>query len=108
MFGDRWNCLPGASADFARGVAEIGGWLETVSDMCNALIRYENSKEPKYIKMFEDLKASLSFYTGVGAFCTAILNIRLNSVPVLSPLQAVKQSMDVCWQTHKQVGRAIA
>jgi heptosyltransferase I len=108
IVNDRWNCLPGASAEYAAGVAETGAWLEAVSDMCNALMRYEKSREEKHIKKFEDLKKSLSGFTGVGAFCTAILNIRLNSVVALSPLQEVKQSVDVCWQTHKQVGKAIA
>ena len=108
IVNDRWNCLPGVSAEYAAGVAETGAWLEAVSDMCNALMRYEKSREEKHIRKFEDLKKSMSGFTGVGAFCTAILNIRLNSVAALSPLQAVKQSIDVCWQTHKQVGKAIA
>jgi heptosyltransferase-1 len=108
IVNDRWNCLPGASAEYAAGVAETGAWLEIVSDMCNALMWYEKSREAKHIKKFEDLKKSLSGFTGMGAFCTAILNIRLNSVPVISPLQTVKQSIDVCWQTYKQVGKAIA
>jgi heptosyltransferase-1 len=108
IINDRWNCQPGASSEYAAGVAELGSWLEAVSDMCNALIRYESSRDQKYIKKFEELKQSLLAFSGVGAFCTAMLNIRLNSVPVLSPLQAVKQSIDVCWQAHKQVGKAIA
>jgi heptosyltransferase I len=108
IFDDRWNCLPGTSSDFARGVAELGAWLEIVSDMCNALIKYEGSHAAQHIKTFEELKRSLSGFSGVGAFCTAILNIRLNSVPLFSPIAAVKQSVDVCWQTHKQVGKAIA
>ena len=61
----------------------------------------------KNITMFEVLKKSLDGLSSVGAFCTAVLNIRLNSVPMLDPLDAVRRSIDVCWQTHKQVGRAI-
>jgi ADP-heptose:LPS heptosyltransferase len=108
IFADRWNCLPGARADFAAAVAEAGAWLETVSDMCNALIRFESSHDRKFIRKFEELKQSLSRFNGLGAFCSAVLNIRLNSVPVLSPVQAIRQSIDVCWQTHKLVGNAIA
>lgn len=108
IFADRWNCLPGASADYARGVALMGQWLETVSDMCNALIRYEQTRNVRHIKTFEQMKSSLDSSAGVGAFCTALLNIRLNSVPVLSPIAAVKQSIEECWQIHKQVGKAIA
>jgi heptosyltransferase I len=107
IFDDRWNCVPG-SADYAHGVAETGKWLETVSDMCNALVKYEQSGEAKYVALFEVMKKSLSGLSSVGAFCTAVLNIRLNSIPVLSPLDAVRQSIDVCWQAHKQVGGAIS
>jgi ADP-heptose:LPS heptosyltransferase len=107
IFDDRWNCVPD-SADFAHGVAETGKWLEIVSDMCNALVNYEKKHDPKYITMFEVLKKSLCGLTSVGAFCTAFLNIRLNSIPVMSPFDAVHQSIEVCWQAHKQVGRAIS
>jgi heptosyltransferase I len=108
IFDDRWNCLPGTSSDYARGVAELGAWLEIVSDMCNALIRYEGSRSAQHITSFETLKRSLSGFTGVGAFCTAILNIRLNSIPIISPALAIRQSIEVCWQMHKQVGKAIS
>jgi ADP-heptose:LPS heptosyltransferase len=107
IIDDRWNCVP-CSADYAHGVAEAGRWQETVSDMCNALVKYEKSRDAKHISVFEVLKKSLDGMTSVGAFCTAMLNIRLNSIPLLSPLDAVRQSIDVCWKTHKQVGKAIS
>jgi ADP-heptose:LPS heptosyltransferase len=107
IFNDRWNCVPNSS-DYAHGVAETGTWLEIVSDMCNALIRYEKTSDAKYITMFEVIKKSLEGMSSVGAFCTAVLNLRLNSVPILSPRDAVRQSIEVCWQTHKQVGKAIS
>lgn len=107
IFDDRWNCVPG-SADYAHGVAETGKWLEIVSDMCNALTRYEKTRDARYVTMFEVIKKSLGGLTSVGAFCTAVLNLRLNSIPLLAPLDAVRQNIEVCWQTHKQVGRAIS
>jgi len=107
IFDDRWNCVPGSS-DYAHSVVETGTWLEIVSDMCNALVRYEKIRDPKHVATFEVLKKSLGSLTSVGAFCTALLNLRLNSIPMLSPLDAVSQSIEVCWQIHKQVGKAIS
>lgn len=108
IFDDRWNCLPGASADFAHSVAELGKWLEMVSDMCNALNRFESLRDPMDIRKFEQIRRSLSGFAGVGAFCTALLNIRLNSVPLLPPEHAAGRTLDACWKTHKQVGKAIS
>ena len=107
IFDDHWNCVPGSS-DYAHGMVETGTWLEIVSDMCNALVRFEKTNDAKHITTFEVLKKSLQGLTSVGAFCTALLNLRLNSIPILSPLDAVHQSIDVCWGIHKQVGKAIS
>jgi len=106
IFGDHWNCTPSA-VQYAYSIAEIGRWLETVSDMCNALGRYERTFDPAQITIFEVCKQSLAGFTSIGAFCTAILNVRLNSIPLLDPHAAVRQSLEVCWQTHKQVSKAI-
>jgi hypothetical protein len=75
--------------------------------MCNALGRYERTFDPAQITIFEVCKQSLAGFTSIGAFCTAILNVRLNSIPLLDPHAAVRQSLEVCWQTHKQVSKAI-
>jgi heptosyltransferase II len=106
IFGDHWNCVSQRS-DYAHAVVELGKWMEIVSDMCNALMKFEKTKDKTFITMFEVLKKSLDGMNSVGAFCTAFLNIRLNSVPVLSPMDAIRKSIDVCWQTHKQAGKAI-
>ncbi len=106
IFDDRWNCVPD-STDFAHNVAEMGKWLEIVSDMCNALIKFDKTKDPKFVTMFEVMKNSLAGLTSVGAFCTAVLNLRLNSVPMLTPLEAVRLSLEECWSMHKLVGKAI-
>jgi ADP-heptose:LPS heptosyltransferase len=108
IFDDRWNCLPGASSDFARGVAELGKWLEIVSDMCNALNGFEEFRQQEYVRKYERIRLSLSAFSGVGAFCTALLNIRLNSVPLLPPELAVHRTLEACWKTHKQIGKAIS
>jgi ADP-heptose:LPS heptosyltransferase len=107
IFEDHWNCAPD-KIEYAKHIGEAGQWLEIVSDMCNALMRFEKTSDPKQITMFEVCKNSLSGFVNIGAFLTAVLNLRLNSIQMIDPVKAVSESLAVCWQTHKQVGRAIS
>jgi len=46
-------------------------------------------------------------FKGIGEFWTALLNIRLNSVPLLNPLEGIKLSIEVCNSTIQQIRNAI-
>jgi heptosyltransferase-1 len=107
IFNEKWNCNPNSRVDFAKEIESLGRWLEIVSDLCNFLIRFEQKGNIDDIKKFEQKKRSLIEFNGVAAFCTALLNIRLNSIPILSPKEAVKKSLEACWEIHKKVSKAI-
>jgi hypothetical protein len=43
-------------------------------------------------------------FKGIGEFWTAVLNLRLNSVPLLNPFDGVCKSLDVCGELKRLIG----
>jgi len=83
-------------------------FLAETGEMAASLAVFLKSKDKNSIRSFELHRAKLAALTGVGAFWSAILNIRLNSVPVLDPAAAVKESLDVCTRIKTEVLHAVS
>lgn len=61
----------------------------------------------KSVHEYEQVKASLSSLTGVGAFFFALLNIRLNSVPILDVRKGIEMSVVQIEQMKAMIKHAV-
>jgi ADP-heptose:LPS heptosyltransferase len=82
-------------------------WLDCVETMKNSLRNFLLMRSSSFVGDFERGKRELSRFKGIGEFWTAVLNLRLNSVPLLNPLEGIERSIEVCHATLRQVGNAV-
>lgn len=61
------------------------------------------SRQSAFLHNYEKRRAAATQIGGIAAFWTALLNIRLNSVPLLDPLEGIKESKAVVGQTRRQI-----
>jgi hypothetical protein len=87
---------------------ETGIFLSVLDEMALALASFLETRGRDNIRRFEVLRTKLSPLSEIGAFWTAILNLRLNSVPMLDAFAAVKESLEICRRTNKEIKHAIA
>ena len=99
------DCLP-EDLDICR--EESQKFIEIVSGMEQKLLSFLKTKDTKSVKDFERGKDDLSTLPGITSFWSAILNLKLNSVPMLDPIKGARISARVCSETIKQVQKAIS
>ena len=95
-FGEQAGGAMVAVEETDRIAAETTEWIACVELMGDALDEYLRTKTAGSIQRFESIKASLTRFSTIGAFWTALLNLRLNGIPLLDPLKGVEQSREVC------------
>jgi heptosyltransferase I len=83
-------------------------FLEKVDAMEQALAELTAGRSNEAIRVFEQRHAECGALSGIGAFWTALLNLRLNSVPLLDPVAGVRQSLEACAITRSEVSNAIS
>lgn len=71
--------------------------------MEDELTRFIIQRDNEAIHNFENCKRDLMEIKGIGEFWKALLNIRLNSVPVIDIMKGVSDSRKICIDTRKQV-----
>lgn len=76
---------------------------DIVADMSCLLEKYLNKGDVKYIKAFEERKKDLSDVGGVALFWSAYLNLGLNSISLIDPVEGVKNTINVCNDLVKQL-----
>lgn len=69
---------------------------DIISDMATLLEKYIEKGDVKYISSFEDRKKDIDAVGGVASLWGAYLNLSLNSIPIIDPLSAVKNSIAKC------------
>ncbi|MBD3393899.1 MAG: hypothetical protein GF418_17330 [Chitinivibrionales bacterium] len=72
------------------------------------LADYLDTGDRKSIEAHEAIKATLPADGSLAAFWTAILNLRLNSIPVLDPVAAVQASLAACARTRTEIADVVA
>jgi ADP-heptose:LPS heptosyltransferase len=90
-----------------EAVRETMQWLELAERMKNFLENFMRTHSYELIGEFEREKQVLSRFKGIGEFWSALLNLRLNSVPLLNPIEGIKQSIEVCNSTMRQIRKAV-
>ncbi len=83
-------------------------FIRSVLKMKEHLYSYIARNSSTEIQQFESVKKNLSTSGGINEFWNAILNIRLNSVPLLNPLNAIRESITACDSTITQIETALS
>jgi hypothetical protein len=104
VFGDAVGDFPAGTGEGEVAVNETLQWLGVLDSMSAALDAYVTSRNATKINEFELYKTSLLHFKGIGEFWTAVLNLRLNSVPLLNPFDGVCKSLDVCGELKRLIG----
>lgn len=86
-----------------KNIKETEEFISAVQEMEELLKKVIIGKKSKYITLFEQKKRGLSIFKEIGAFWTAILNLRLNSIPLVDPMHGVKLSANACSDTIRQI-----
>lgn len=81
--------------------------IHLVSEMEKNLQLFLNTKNRVCILQFEASKKKLSNISGIGSFWAAMLNIHLNSVPLLEPFSGIKESIRICESIITQIEDAL-
>lgn len=109
-----------AGAGFTRGCFEkdtvtdamqLGGadreslvvFVNQCAQLEQTLCAYQVDKNPELLRYFEKLRCEIDTVNGIVAFWYALLNIRLNSVPLLDPAAAVIRYQEACKETRLQL-----
>ena len=75
--------------------------LRLVESVCGEMVGALNSfmatREKKYIRLFEGVKEKLGLFSGIGAFAGALINLQINSIPLLNvPAGVVAYRQALC------------
>ena len=105
--GEKGEALP-HDDEYAIMFGETGQWITIVDKMSTALESFLSTRNTAFVKEFERQKASLVGFKGIGEFWTALLNLRLNSIPLLDPLEGIRKSLERCRLTLQHIENAIA
>lgn len=114
-----------AGASFTRGCFEKEAVRETMQldgpdreslllfvNKCTQLEQtlraYQVDKNSELLRYFEKLRSEVDAVNGIVAFWFALLNIRLNSVPLLDPAKAVVRYQEACKETRLQLARGLS
>jgi heptosyltransferase-1 len=94
----------GYTAERSRSQA----FIEKCREMGRLLGDYLCDRNPELLQAFERIRAEAAAGDGISAFWNALLNIRLNSVPLLDPVAGIGLSIEQCRFTAEQISRAVA
>ena len=95
--------LPLTEGDFSEHATESVIFCSNVASMSANLERFIHTGDTQYIRQYESVRKEQESFSGIATFWAAILNIRLNSVPLLDPVAGVKESIAVCNTTIKEI-----
>jgi ADP-heptose:LPS heptosyltransferase len=87
---------------------ETDVFLGILVEMAGALASFLTTRDTSHVRFSEERRAKLGGLSGIGAFWTAVLNLRLNSVPMLDPVAAVRLCLDQCVRTKSEIEHALS
>lgn len=83
--------------------AQTMQFVQLLQQMENELNCFLVDNKPESVSKFEQIKTEISTIKGIGEFWAALLNIRLNSVPLIDIRAGIQMSRDICRVTRQQV-----
>lgn len=100
--------IESASPGFQEISDESKRVISIVTEMKSYLNTFLVTRNSDYIKKFEAAKKDLVANNGIGNFWAALLNIQLNSIPLLDPFYGINESIKTCDSLIKQIEAAIS
>lgn len=82
-------------------------FIHYLEQMEQWLTAYRSGGDSKPLGSFEKARTDASAIGGIAAFWSALLNIRLNSVPLLDPVAGIKGSLAACRITREQIAAVL-
>jgi len=76
-------------------------------EMESDLQGFLQSQQSVFLHNYEKKRTAAAQIGGIAAFWTALLNIRLNSVPLLDPLEGIKESKAVVGRTRQKIMKGL-
>jgi heptosyltransferase I len=98
------NDVPDAPVDAVRHDAGI--FIDRLDRMAAALAEFLKTRSMDAISRYERIHGEKAATAGIAAFCAALLNIRLNGIPLLDPIAGVKESLTACRDLAASLRRA--
>lgn len=98
--------IQGGERDALQHETEM--FLKVLDEMSLSITSFVDTLDKKAIHRFEEQRERLTGLSEIGAFWAALLNLRLNSVPMLDPIAAVREYGNICSQTGNEISKAIA
>ncbi len=89
------------------GQLESRTFIHYLEQMEQWLIDYRSVGDSRVLTRFEKARTDASAIGGIAAFWSALLNIRLNSVPLLNPVAGIEGSLAACRITREQISQAL-
>jgi hypothetical protein len=82
--------------------------VHALDRMAQALSAYIENRSPGAIGQFEGFRRDVGSLKGIGTFWTAMLNLRLNSIPLIDPVAGVRESLRACLATRDSIQSALS
>lgn len=92
-----------ATPEVTREMAALHEFVALCAQMERVLLFFMDSGNGMYLQRFETLRQQAAATGGAGAFLNAVINIRLNSVPLFDPMKGIAESIEVCRSTIRQI-----
>jgi len=81
-------------------------FLEMTGRMCGELRSFTRDGRVEHIRAFESMKEAFASLSGIGAFWCALLNLNLNSVPILDIKKGIRATLDRCIAMDRSIRQA--
>ncbi len=102
-FGEKFFLENFLKEDMEKCFEESRKFISILTQMEYLLSDYLHNKNSKAISAFEKQKETLPQLSGIACFWIAVLNLRLNSIPLINPVEAISLSAKACSETKKQI-----
>lgn len=97
--------LSETSEDYEAVKEQSRKFISIVKLMEDELTQYLHENNNGAISKFENYKNELIKIKGIADFWSALLNIRLNSIPLIDFTKGISQSRNACTETYNQISR---
>jgi len=87
---------------------ESGRFVEIVTRMEQKLQAFLKNGDIEMVRDFEKGKDEVASFSGIGCFWAALLNLKLNSIPMLDGIKGARMSAEACAAVIKQIQKAIS
>ncbi|MCU0610092.1 MAG: hypothetical protein MUF22_10045 [Chitinispirillaceae bacterium] len=83
-------------------IRESDRFCEALDSLSTDLLEYAQQHDPAAIRRYEEARKNLSG-EDINGFWSAMLNLRLNSVPLIDAEAAVRKSIEICMTTKSDI-----